>query len=197
MSTKRRKLVLRYSSPITMWFGMLVACFAWIMHITLLLTPLWDDNAHLGHGICAELAPIVSAAKQYEQVKTDIAQTNHNIPTDSAARHLPYHNISLSLAPPATVKTVVTVDATPLQEALYTEDKVGSAESNPDSVKYTDCDLCTAMSAALLPVAFTHTDSALIELFTVSVTFLYHSHTYYPSNFLRPLARAPPSDTPI
>ena len=197
MSTKRRKLVLRYSSPVTMWFGMLVACFAWIMHITLLLTPLWDDNAHLGHGICAELAPIVSAAKQYEQIQTDIAQTNHNIPIDSAARHLLHHNASLSLASPATVEPVITVDAAPSHEALYSKDKVESSESNPDAVKYSGCDLCTAMSAALLPVAFTHTDSALIELSTVSVTFLYRSHTYSPSNFLRPLARAPPSDTPI
>jgi hypothetical protein len=180
-----------------MWFGMVVACFAWIMHISLLLTPLWDDNTHLGHGICAELAPIVSAAKQYEQIQADITQTNHNIPIDSAARHLPHHNASLSLAPPATVKPVVTVDTVPSQEVLYTEDKVGSSESDPDSVKYTGCDLCTVMSAALLPVAFTHTDSALIELSTVLVTFLYRSNTYYPSNFLRPLTRAPPQSVLI
>lgn len=68
-----------------------------------------DDNAHLGHGICAELAPIVSAAKQYEQIQTDIAQTNHNIPIDSAARHFLHHNASLSLASPATVKPVITL----------------------------------------------------------------------------------------
>ena len=193
MSTKRRKLVLRYSSPVTMWFGMLVACFAWIMHISLLLTPLWDDHAHLGHGICAELAPIVSAAKQYEQIQADITQTNYQIPIDSAARHLPHHNASSSVAAPATVQPVVTVDA-PSQEVLYSEDKVGNSESNPDpdSVKYTGCDLCTAMSAALLPVNFTHTYSALVELSAVLVTFLYRSNSYSPNNFLRPLTRAPP-----
>lgn len=195
MSTKRRKLVLRYSSPVTMWFGTVVACFAWIMHISLLLTPLWDDNTHLGHGICAELAPIVSAAKQYEQIQADITQTNHNIPIDSAARHLSHHNASLSLAPPATVKPVSNVDETLSQEALYTQDKAGS--SDPESIQYNGCDLCTAMSAAILPVAFTYTDSSLIEMSTVSITFLYQSNTYYPSNFLRPLTRAPPQRTPI
>ncbi|WP_201549492.1 hypothetical protein [Psychrobacter sp. Pi2-1] len=190
MSTKRHKLVLRYSSPVTMWLGTVVACFAWIMHISLLLTPLWDNNTHLGHGICAELAPIVSAAKQYEKIQADITQTNHNIPIDSAARHLPHHNAFLSLASPATVKPVVTVVAAPSQEVLYTEDKVRS--SDPDSVKYNGCDFCTAISAALLPVAFTHTGSALIELSTVLVTLLYRSNAYYPSNFLQPLTRAPP-----
>ena len=192
MSTKRRKLILRYSSPVTMWFGMLVACFAWILHISLLLKPLWDDHTHLGHGIYAELASIVSVTKQYEQIRADITQTNHHIPIDSAARHLPHHNASSSLAPPTTTiaNSVVTVDAVPSQEVLYTEDKVGS--SDPDSVKHTGCDLCTVMSAALLPVAFTHTDSALIELSTVLVTFLYRSNTYSSNNFLRPLTRAPP-----
>ena len=191
MSTKHRKLVLRYSSPVTMWFGMLVACFAWIMHITLFLTPLWDDNPHLGHGVCAELAPVVSVIKQYEQIQTDIAHTNHHIPIDSAAHHLPHQ------ASTATVKPIITVDAASSQAALYNKDKVERSESNPNAVKYHGCDLCTAMSAALLPVAFTHTDSVLIELSTVSVTFLYRSHSYYSVSFLRPLARAPPLVTSI
>lgn len=143
MILKRRKLVLRYSSPVTMWFGMLLACFAWVLHIIPFLTPLWDDNAHLGHGICVELAPIVSVA-----------------------------------------------DAKASSKALPSKNDVTS--SDPDAIQHSSCDFCVSMSAALVPEVFAHTESALLELTAVVAPFFYRSNTYYPSDFLQPLARAPP-----
>lgn len=190
MIFKRRKLVLRYSSPVTMWFGMLLACFAWVLHITPLLTPLWDNNAHLGHGICVELAPIVSVARQYEQIQADITQTEQNLPDDSASHHLHHHTAPHALAAASAVKPTIVADAKASSKALHSKDNVGS--SDPDSIQHSSCDLCTSMSAVLVPEVFAHTESALLELTAVVATFFYRSNTYYPSDFLQPLARAPP-----
>lgn len=193
MNVKRTKIVLRSALLPSMmtWMGMLLACFAWMMQLTPLLTPLWSDNVSLGHGICVELEPIVSAAKHYEQIKADIAQTDHALPYDSAARHSHHHTAPISLAPPSTVKPIVTVtvDAAPTP-ALQNTGKVGN--SDPSSMHYSSCDICTAMSAALLPVAITQTHSTLIELLTITVTVLSPLNTPYSSAFLRPFSRAPP-----
>lgn len=190
MLTKRRKLVLRYSSPVTLWFGMLLSCFAWIMHATLLLTPLWDDNAHLGQGICVKLAPIVSVARQYERIQTDVAQTEHNLTDDSAAYHIHHHTAPNFLKSHTTAKSAIIADVKASSKESLSDANIDS--SDPDSIKHISCDLCISMSALLVPEVFAHTDSALIELPAVLEPFLYHSITYYPSNFLRPLARAPP-----
>lgn len=190
MILKQRKLVLRYSSPVTMWFGMLLACFAWVLHITPLLTPLWDDNAHLGHGICVELAPIVSVAKQYEQIQADITRTAQNLPDDSAAHHLHHHTAPHTLAAASDVKPTIVADAKAASKALPS--KNDAASSDPDSIQHSSCDLCISMSAVLVPEVFAHTESALLELTAVVATFFYRSNTYYPSDFLQPLARAPP-----
>lgn len=67
MLSKHLNFVRRYSllSPAMMWTAMLLACFAWVLHTTPLLTPLWSNNASLGHGICIELAPVVSASHDH------------------------------------------------------------------------------------------------------------------------------------
>lgn len=190
MPSKRRKLILRHSSPVTLWFGMLLACFAWLMHVTMLLTPLWDNNAHLGHGVCIKLAPIVAAAKQYEQIHHDITHTEHNLPDDSAAYHLHHHTAPHSLESPPAVKPILNAEVKASSEGLHS--KHNAVSSDPDSIKHLSCDLCISMSAVLVPEVFAHTDSVLFELPAVLVTFLYYSTTHYPSNFLRPLTRAPP-----
>lgn len=168
---------------------MLFACFAWIMHITPLLTPLWDDNLHLGHSIQIE---VVSAAAQYERIKSDIDHSNHHLPDDSAARH--WHHHTAHNAAPSADDADITVDASQLPKASYDRDKI--ARSDPDTAPTITCDLCAGTSAALVPVAFTHTDSVLVELPTVSATYIsYLRNTSHPSNFLRPLTRAPPQVT--
>lgn len=187
MSIRRRKFVLRYSSPSTLWFGMLLSCFAWIMHATLLLNPLSVGNAHLGQSIYTTLAPIISVASQYEQIQTDVAQTENNLPDDSAAYHLHHYTAPNCLASSPTPKsTIVTATKAPSKESL------SDHNADPDSIKHMSCDLCISMSALLVPEVFVRTDSVLIELPAVLEPFLYHSKNYYPTNFLRPLARAPP-----
>lgn len=194
MSIKRRKLVLRYSSPVTLWFGMLLASFAWLMHVTMLLTPLWDDNAHLGHGVCIQLAPVVSAAQQYERIHHDIAHTEHNLPDDSAAYHLHHHTAHASIVPTSTADPVITADAKASPEAMHS--KHHAEPSDPDTTKHASCDICISMTAVLAPNVFAHTNVALIELPTSLGTVLYQSNGDYPSNFLRPLTRAPPQAIP-
>ncbi|WP_201512523.1 hypothetical protein [Psychrobacter alimentarius] len=190
MLTKWRTLTLRHSSPVTLWFGMLLACFAWIMHFSMLLTPLWDDNAHLGHGICIKLAPVVSTAKQYEQIQADITHTAHNMPDDSAAFHLHHHIAPNSLASISTADSTVNTHTELSSKELHSKHHPES--SDPDAIKHASCDICLSMTAVLTPEVFAHTDSALFELPAVLVAFLYHSTTHYPSHFLRPLTRAPP-----
>lgn len=190
MLIKWRTLTLRHSSPVTLWFGMLLAYVAWIMHVSVLLTPLWDDNAHLGHGICIQLAPVVSTAKQYEQVQDDITHTAHNMPGDSAAYHLHHHTVSNSLSSTSTANSTVNTHKELSSKQLHSKHHAES--SDPDTVKHSSCDICLSMMAVLTPEVFAHTNSALFELPAVLVTFLYYSTTHYPSHFLRPLTRAPP-----
>ncbi|MDN3503792.1 hypothetical protein QL982_13710 [Psychrobacter sp. 5A.1] len=192
MLIKWRMLNLRHSSPVTLWFGMLLACFAWIMHVSILLTPLWDDNAHLGHGICIKLAPVVSTAKQYEQIQADITHTSHNMPDDSAAYHLHHHTAPNALASTSTARSTANTNEEISSKELHSKHNVEN--SDPDDIKHLSCDLCISMSAVLVPKMFAHTDSAWFELPAVLVTFLYHSTTHYSNNFLRPLTRAPPQD---
>ncbi|MBF0657673.1 hypothetical protein IPZ60_02845 [Psychrobacter sp. NG25] len=73
----------RYSllSPAMMWTAMLLACLAWLLHTTPLLTPLWSDNASLGHGICIELAPVISAShdhNMHSQHHSDATMLTHS-----------------------------------------------------------------------------------------------------------------------
>lgn len=189
MPTKqRRKLVL--SSSMTMRFGILLACFAWIMHIVPLLTPLWDENATLGHGICIQLAPVVSVAKQHQQAQTDIIYIEHNLPSDNADHHSHHHIAPNALVPPPTVEPIIATNAKSSSEALHSAHNVGGAD--PDSIQHISCDLCISMSAVIVPEVFAHTEPDSIELFGLFVTFLHHSNIDYPNNFLRPLVRAPP-----
>ena len=160
------------------------------MHVSMLLTPLWDDNAHLGHGICIQLAPVVSTAKQYEQIQADISHTAHNMPDDSAAFHLHHHTAPNSLTSTSTAGSTANTHTKLSSKELHSKHTVEN--SDPDAIKHSSCDICLSMTAVLTPEVFAHTDSALFELPTVLVTFLYYSTIHYPSDFLRPLTRAPP-----
>lgn len=160
------------------------------MHVSMLLTPLWDDNAHLGHGICIQLAPVVSTAKQYEQIQDDISHTAHNMPDDSAAFHLHHHTASNSLTSTSTAGSTANTHTELSLKQLHSKHHTES--SDPDTVKHASCDICLSMTAVLTPEVFAHIDLELFELPAVLVTFLYYSTTHYPSHFLRPLTRAPP-----
>ncbi len=202
MSTKRRKLVLRYSSPVTMWLGMLFACFAWVMHLTPLLAPLWDEHTHLGQSLHTELTSLVVVAEQYERIQTDINDTDHTLPKDSVAHHWHHHTahpISVSSATAELISANHT-DLSPegLHDASHTNDAPEAEGAHSDKNKHThaNCELYAGISPALVPVAFTHTDSALIELSVVPILYVYHiEHAHYSSHFLRPLTRAPPQAT--
>ena len=190
MLTKWRTLTLRHSSPVTLWFGMLLACFAWIMHVSVLLTPLWDDDAHLGHGICIKLAPVVSTANHYEQIQADITHTAHNMPDDSAAFHLHHHTAPNSLASTSNASSTVNAHTELSSKELHSKHHTESAD--PDAIKHPSCDICLSMTAVLVPEVFAHAHPALFELPAVLAASLYHSTPRFLIGFLRPLTRAPP-----
>ncbi len=202
MAVKRRKLVLRYSSPVTMWLGMLFACFAWVMHLTPLLAPLWDEHTHLGQSLHTELTSLVVVAEQYERIKTDINDTDHTLPKDSVAHHWHHHTAHPISVSSSTVEPISTNHADLSQEGLHdashTNDAPEAEGAHSDKHKHThaNCELYAGISPALVPVDFTHTDSALIELSVVPISYIYHiEHAHYSSHFLRPLTRAPPQAT--
>ena len=196
MSTKRRKLVLRYSSPVTMWLGMLFACFAWVMHLTPLLAPLWDEHTHLGQSLHTELTSLVVVAEQYERIQTDINDTDHTLPKDSVAHHWHHHTAHSSSVSSATAEPISENHADLSPDRLHDALEAESASSDHHKHNHANCELYAGISPALVPVAFTHTDSALIELSVVPTLYAYHiEHAHYSSHFLRPLTRAPPQAT--
>ncbi|WP_201590671.1 DUF2946 family protein [Psychrobacter fozii] len=97
MTLKQPNNARRYSllSPAMMWTGMLLACLAWLLHTTPLLTPLWSDNASLGHGICIELAPVVSAShdhSMHSQHHSEAAISVHAEPASHSEHNAQQHN---------------------------------------------------------------------------------------------------------
>lgn len=153
---------------------MLLACFAWLLHITPLLTPLWNDNASLGHGICIELAPIVSASHEHDR------HTQHH-----SDPHTTVH--SLSTAPAPTIMVSVSTSDMP---SLNPTDEIPNQDH--DAKQHNSCDICTAMSAVITPNIIKQTDSTLIELTTAIAMRWSNAEAYYSSRFLRPYLRAPP-----
>lgn len=171
MISKHLNLARRYSllSPATMCAGMLLACVAWLMHITPLLTPLWDDEASLGHGICIKLAPIVSASHDHHST------TQHHLSISSTV-HAP------------TVTGAANRSNTPaldLADQLLNQDD-GAKQHN-------SCDICTAMSAVITPTVLDPLALIPIVFATVITKRWIGADTYHLSRFLRPFLRAPPS----
>lgn len=149
---------------------MLLGCFAWLMHITPLLTPLWDDSASLGHGICIQLAPVVSASHQYDE--------HHG--HDSHFEHTSIGQVSASATAHSSVLS--------LEQLLkHTDHSSGSTDV------HNHCDICTAMSAVILPIAIQKIHAHFIELFFMVKVQWWHLNVYYSFDFVRPFLRAPPA----
>ena len=192
MSTKRRNLTLQDASPVTLRLDMLLACFAWVMHVSMLLTPLWDEDAHLGHGICIKLEPVVAMAKQYQQVQADIDYAEQHLPTDSAAFHLHHHMGTNTLASASTASSTANTYTSSSSKELHSGHHHHTESADPDAIKHPSCDICLSMKAVLVPEVFAHAHPALFELPAVLAASLYHSTPRFLIGFLRPLTRAPP-----
>lgn len=141
---------------------MLLACLAWLLHITPLLTPLWSDNASLGHGICIELAPVVSASHDHSM------HSQHH----SDAAMLTHSEIAAHSAAVGNIETITT--------------------SEHDAQQHNSCDICTSMSAVITPLIIEPPEFQLIELTTIVAMIPPTVEAYYATDFLRPFSRAPP-----
>lgn len=190
MPTKHRKFTLPSPSSMKLRFGMLLACFAWIMHVSMLLTPLWDKDAHLGHGICIKLKPVVSMAKQYQQIQADIEYAGQHLPADSAAFHLHHHPIPSAKSTPVPVNSIAVVDTKTSSKELHSKHHTENSDST--AIKHPSCDVCLSMTAVLVPTVFAHAHPALFELPAVAVTSLYQLNPRFLIGFLLPFTRAPP-----
>lgn len=214
---KRIKIAPRYSllSPAMMWTGMLLACLAWIMLITPLLTPLWSDNASLGHGVCIELAPVVAAAKNHA---TDHSIHDHALHSQAhsapmrasadATASLAYSSqVSHSQLSSTTDKltTIISVAMQVVPDSMIGEhhshlmaadekpQTLEEAASKDQAKQHSGCDICTSMAGFTLPMDLKQPDTILVELFTASVMVFYRSYILKNLSFLHPLTRAPPS----
>ncbi|MBE0442336.1 MAG: hypothetical protein ACTH7W_04300 [Psychrobacter sp.] len=164
MTVKQPNNMHRYLlSPAMMWTAILLACLAWLLHTTPLLTPLWSDNASLGHGICIELAPVVSAAH------------NHSM-------HSQHHSDASMLAPSETAA----------QSAAVVNSKTITT-SKHDTHQHSSCDICTSMSAVITPLIIESPEFHPIEITTIVAMIPQTINAYYATDFLRPFSRAPPS----
>lgn len=196
MTSQRLKILQRFSllSPVMMWFGMLLACFAWMMHIAPLLTPLWSDNASLGHGICIELAPVISAAQHHEQVTADLRQAPQHGEHHSTAPASIFYDNTASHSNYATVTATSAATDQPMIIASTTQSLATDKTThfNPTAKHHNSCDICTAMSASILPTDIVQTNYILIELVSITETMWSPFNTHHSNAFLRPFPRAPP-----
>ena len=171
-------------SPTKMWVGMLLACAAWLLHVTPLPAPLWSDQADLGHGICIELAPVVSAAQQHQ------ADANA---TMQMAGHEHHHNgvhgsdHGMALAMPsdphyaaAAISAHSHVDATTTDSA------------DTGSGHHSSCDICAAMSAVIVPVGIILTAALFVESAPILAALRHPQVASNAAAYLRPFSRAPP-----
>lgn len=205
MTSKRTHIVRRRTalSARVMWTGMLLACFAWLIHASPFLATLWDssiddvDNqhhTHLSHNLHVELAPIISAVEQYERIKADIAQTNRTSPHDSAAHQLYFYDTFTSESPSTVADTesrAIDVTVAPATSPnLQHQVSIQSSESN--NGHHSRCSICTTMSAALLPTLIKLNKPSLIEPITTIMAIRSDEASSYVASFVRPLSRAPP-----
>jgi len=187
-----------------MWTGMLLACFAWLIHASPFLATLWDssiddvNNQHqpyLSHNFHVELAPIISAVEQYERIKADIAQTNRTSPHDSAAHQLYFYDTSTSKSPSTVADAeskVIDVTVAPAT-APNLQHHVSTQSSDSNNGHHSRCNLCTAVAAALLPSLIKLNKPSLIEPITTIMAIRSDEASSYVASFVRPLSRAPPS----
>ena len=204
--SQRIKIASRYSllSPAMMWTGMLFACLARIMHITPLLTPLWNDNASLGHGICIELAPVVAAAQHRAANHHASAHSlHHDDPHSKMHSGHPVATAASTMASmpsasqnPAHRADILTLNADEHQGHLMAMDATAKASEDKDSKNHAkhhnSCDICTSMGGFTLPMDLPPLEIILVELFTASVMVFYQSYILKNLPFLHPLSRAPP-----
>ena len=199
---------------------MLLACAAWLLHVTPLLTPLWSDQADLGHGICIELAPVVSAAQQHEQKATAAMQlaghTHHQNGVYSPKGHLSadyQHNVNVNVnsVNDAThhhnhhaqhvsqhhdkhqAMALPSGSYAPL-EAISTQSHAVVDADNTAAGKghHTSCDICAAMSAVMIPVGIVPTAARVVESAPILVAILPPQVASDLAAYLRPFSRAPP-----
>lgn len=182
-----RRAILR---PKMMYFGMLLACFAWLLQLSPLLAPLWLSNLSVGHGICIELAPVIAAQEysehhhqsQHHQNKDPhLKTTNLVAKAPSTSDLLPQHAHHIG--------NMSKISAKEPHLAIQTQ----SSDTKKSTTHNHDCSICLAMMAFSLPASGVDLIVLLGLAFAILTAVLYRSLCLRLIVFLRPPSRASPT----
>lgn len=154
--------------PRMMYLGMLLACFAWLLQMSPLLAPLWLKELYAGHGICVELAPVITAQKHHDQHNSNHQNNNHHL-----------QNISLLTLPS-------------LDDGQHFAIQTSHSDSKKSASQNHDCSICLAMMAFSLPASGFDLIVLLVSIFAILAAVLYRSLCQRFIVFLRPPTRASP-----
>jgi|GEM_PF-866411 len=182
-----RRAILR---PKMMYFGMLLACFAWLLQLSPLLAPLWLSDLSAGHGICIELAPVIAAQEhsehhhqsQHHQDKDPhLKTTNLLAKTPFTSDLLPQHDHHIG--------NMSKISAKEPHLAIQTQ----SSDTKKSPTHNHDCSICLAMMAFSLPASGVDLIVLLVLAFAILTAVLYRSLCLRLIVFLRPPSRASPT----
>ncbi len=160
--------------PRMMYLGMLLACFAWLLQMSPLLAPLWLKDLHAGHGICVELAPVITAQKHHSQ------HINHNQNHQNSSHH--HHHLQNS-----SLLTTLSLD-----DGQHFATQTSHSNSKKSASYSHDCSICLAMMAFSLPASGFDLIVLLVLAFAILAAVLYRSLCQRLIVFLRPPSRASP-----
>lgn len=171
--------------------GMLLSCMAWLIHVSMSITPsLWDGGPYLGHNILAEIAPVVATVERYERITADIDAADNISPNDSATYQLYAHypvdtqeTAAPDIDPIVIQNSVVAAAPTTLRHHISLDSSFRYYSGN---------NYYATLFVTRPPVAIAVVDFYLIALIDVSVE-TQATTVSYATSFLRPLSRAPPS----
>jgi hypothetical protein len=191
-------ILLRFrQSPLK--FGILLALAAWLMQLSVFLTPILSHQLSVGYGVCEELAVFSQNTLPNPQVRS--AVTSHQLTMSHNAMSMSdmpmaetssMPNLDMSYADPAPAKIS---EHKADSQAPPSRSKTQASNSVPvNNPHHALCNFCTLFGHSVLPPYKTIIPLAtLISMTVSSIQISAFIHFFIPQNkTLHPQGRAPP-----
>jgi hypothetical protein len=199
MFGKSLSVLLRFrQSPLK--FGILLAFAAWLMQLSVFLTPILSHQLSIGYGVCEELSVFAQSTQPQQLVgsRTTAHSTISRAAMSHAAISMPMAEMSgmsdmdMSYADPAPAKIL---EHKADSQAPPTHSQTQLSDSSPaQNPHHALCNFCTLFGHSVLPPFQAVIPLATLIVLTVSsIQISAFIHFFVPQNkTLRPQGRAPP-----
>lgn len=127
--------------------GIWLALAAWLMQISVFLTPIFSDQVSVGHGVCVQLADVVAAAA--------LAHTDPHASHDHAQQTMQLLYESVDAADPHTHHDAISANKYN-EKQIITKDHLTPPSTAPPSTTHhsmdsTQCGFCLLLGHSVLP----------------------------------------------